>query len=87
VYDPAINRVAEKHTLLVFHLSKADNGSAHLEQSSTHILIFKFRLDKYKIIVIYFVVFRFPNRSRRISTPQLNGLLHLHLVPINLVIS
>ncbi len=33
------------------------------------------------------MIFRFPNRNRLISTPRLNTLLCLHLVPINLVIS
>jgi hypothetical protein len=30
---------------------------------------------------------KFPNRNRTISTPRLNTLLCLHLVPINVIIS
>ncbi len=33
------------------------------------------------------VAFKFPNRNRTISTPRLNTLLCLHLVPINVIIS
>lgn len=33
------------------------------------------------------MIFAFPNRNRRISTPRLNILLCLDLVPINLIIS
>ena len=33
------------------------------------------------------MIFTFPNRNRVISTPQLNTLLRLHLVPINVIIS
>ncbi len=33
------------------------------------------------------VIFKFPNRNRTISTPRLNALLRLHLVPINVIIS
>ena len=37
--------------------------------------------------IVGIVSFTFPNRNSNISTPRLNGLLHLHLAPINVVIS
>ena len=33
------------------------------------------------------MISRFPNRSRAISTSQLNALLRFHLMPINVIIS
>ncbi len=33
------------------------------------------------------MISRFPNRNRAISTPRLNALLRVHLVPINVIIS
>jgi len=33
------------------------------------------------------VIFKFPNRNRRISTPRLKRLLAVHLEPINVIIS
>ena len=41
------------------------------------------QLDKPQQIVTITV----PNRNGLISTPRLNALLHVHLVPINLIIS
>jgi hypothetical protein len=38
-------------------------------------------------ILLGFVVCKFPNRNRNISTSQLNRLLCLHLKPINVIIS
>ncbi len=40
-----------------------------------------------QVFIIFFVVSKFLNRNRNISTSQLNTLLCLHLKPINLIIS
>ena len=36
---------------------------------------------------LMYVIFRFPNRNRIISTSRLNTLLCVHLKPINVIIS
>ncbi len=71
-----------------------ENGCDHCVESPEPNIQF----GKPKVLKLYFseqvmlsnityVMFRFPNRNRVISTPQLNVLLRLHLVPINVVIS
>ena len=37
--------------------------------------------------LFFYVVYKFLNRNRNISTSQLNALLRLHLKPINVIIS
>ena len=46
--------------------------------------LFVFCSAKQTVVI---VIFKFPNRIRRISTPWLNPLLDFHLVPINVIIS
>ena len=38
-------------------------------------------------MLLFYMISRFPNRSRAISTPLLNTLLRFHIVPINVIIS
>ncbi len=40
-----------------------------------------------RIRTFFFMISRFPNRNRAISTSQLNILLRFHLMPINVIIS
>lgn len=41
----------------------------------------------FKLTFLFFMISRFPNRNRAISTSQLNALLRFHLMPINVIIS
>ena len=43
------------------------------------------KVDTHYVALV--MIFTFPNRNRVISTPLLNTLLRLHIVPINVIIS
>jgi len=50
-------------------------------------LVLKLLWSQHISFYVLGVISKFLNRNRNISTSQLNGLLHLHLKPINVIIS